>query len=321
MNRTTTFSVRAFALLCLILLCSMPLVAQVPYTPFPKDSLSWNIWGESYDYIDHPLSFSMSGQDITIENKTYTKVFGYGELITGIREENKRIYAHIPEYGELLLYDFNLDIGDTIFYNIGLFVKWGSGIGGYQPAEHYAVVVDKGTITLNNGSIRNIITLQIFSWTIRSIQWIEGIGATEMVGLLDPLVYDQALDGTQIWFICACESNSAAGCLLYLYTCGNHPGILAMGCPCNPNNNVFENEKNEIVLYPNPTMSELIIKSEGARVEKIEVFDVFGRKQTVRTEVFMYSEIKIDISYLVAGIYFVKIFTETGEVIKKVLKE
>jgi len=82
------------------------------------------------------------------------------------------------------------------------------------------------------------------------------------------------------------------------------------------NENKFEN----IIIYPNPTTRELRIESDEKRIENVEFFDVFGKK--VLDQNFLNSlEALIDISHLPAGFYFLKINTEAGEVIKKVLKE
>jgi hypothetical protein len=77
----------------------------------------------------------------------------------------------------------------------------------------------------------------------------------------------------------------------------------------------------EVQVYPNPTSEELRVTSYELRVTDIEVFDIYGRKQKAegrrqKAE----GEILLDISGLCAGIYFVKIRTDAGEVVKKVIK-
>jgi len=69
-------------------------------------------------------------------------------------------------------------------------------------------------------------------------------------------------------------------------------------------------------IYPNPTNGELKIESGELRIEDIVIYDVFGKMQKIEK-----SKNAIDISHLSTGIYFVKIRTEAGEVVKKVLKE
>jgi len=74
---------------------------------------------------------------------------------------------------------------------------------------------------------------------------------------------------------------------------------------------------NEITVFPNPTTGELRIESGELRVENVEIFDIHGRNL-----LFIISQEKaINISHFPAGIYFVKIQTESCEVVKKVLKE
>jgi hypothetical protein len=79
-----------------------------------------------------------------------------------------------------------------------------------------------------------------------------------------------------------------------------------------------------ILVYPNPTSGILnliqeTINNEQLTIENIEVLDVFGRKLISitlnRTE-----QTKIDISYLPADVYFLRIVTEKGSMMQKVIK-
>jgi len=85
-----------------------------------------------------------------------------------------------------------------------------------------------------------------------------------------------------------------------------------------------------ITLHPNPTTGELTITITGQvyndgelRVENIEIFDVFGKKLSSHhsSPLTPHSPLLINISHLNPGIYFVKITTDTGEVVKKVVKQ
>jgi len=71
-------------------------------------------------------------------------------------------------------------------------------------------------------------------------------------------------------------------------------------------------------IYPNPTRGELKIESGKLEIKDVVIFDVFGKIQRIGN---LKTENSIDISHLSAGIYFVKICTEVGEVVRKVLKE
>jgi len=76
-----------------------------------------------------------------------------------------------------------------------------------------------------------------------------------------------------------------------------------------------------IKLIPNPTTGELRIVSGELQVDKIDVLDIYGRNLLSNQIITKSSNHKIDISHLSAGIYFVRISTESGEVVRKVLKE
>ena len=84
---------------------------------------------------------------------------------------------------------------------------------------------------------------------------------------------------------------------------------------------ITETAMDKILVYPNPTNGELRIESGKLQIEKIEISDAFGKKQNVGISNILSVEIKIDITHLPVGVYFVKIFTEVGEVVRKVLKE
>ena len=83
---------------------------------------------------------------------------------------------------------------------------------------------------------------------------------------------------------------------------------------------VVEIATREISVFPNPTSHELRIKSGELKIEKVKIYDILGRNFISQSS-FQSQEITIDISQLPRGIYFVKIETELGEVVKKVIKE
>jgi len=97
---------------------------------------------------------------------------------------------------------------------------------------------------------------------------------------------------------------------------------------------IIEIVTEKINIYPNPTTGELKIENGNGKdarscvstIKNIEVFDIYGRKLNLSTCPLVHSFTRsltttIDISHLQSGIYFVKITTETGVVVKKVVKE
>jgi hypothetical protein len=72
----------------------------------------------------------------------------------------------------------------------------------------------------------------------------------------------------------------------------------------------------ELKIFPNPTNDELFIKSD-LQIEKVEVYSLLGSLLISENN---FKE-KISVSALPAGIYFLKVHTEKGLVVSKVVKE
>lgn len=82
-----------------------------------------------------------------------------------------------------------------------------------------------------------------------------------------------------------------------------------------------------IVVYPNPTTGELRITSNELQVTAIEIFDVYGRNVGIKFPSNVWDGwqpkpdgVVLNISHLSNGMYFIKIYTENGEVTKKIIK-
>ena len=96
---------------------------------------------------------------------------------------------------------------------------------------------------------------------------------------------------------------------------------------------IGEVQNNSIKIYPNPTMGILHVETRLiASVQNIEVFDVMGKHvQSLRFNVqdsglnfkpeTLNCETVIDISRFPAGIYFIRITTETDVIIQKIVKQ
>jgi len=85
-------------------------------------------------------------------------------------------------------------------------------------------------------------------------------------------------------------------------------------------NSVKQNHDNDnlITIYPNPTNGELRVTSYKLQVTNIEVYDIYGRKVLEPSLTVLQS---YDITVLQAGIYFLRIKTDAGEFVKKVIKQ
>ena len=83
--------------------------------------------------------------------------------------------------------------------------------------------------------------------------------------------------------------------------------------------NVNEIEDTQCRVYPNPVNDMLYIEV-ATEIEEIVVYDIYGRHQVTETASHQ-GNLAIDVSNLKAGIYFVKINTEEGNIVKRIIKD
>jgi len=83
---------------------------------------------------------------------------------------------------------------------------------------------------------------------------------------------------------------------------------------------INELDNNSFGLYPNPSSGYIIIESlMFDEINNVEIFDVTG-KSIKQVESTLANKLKVDISNLEKGIYFVKITTVNGIAFKQLLK-
>ena len=80
---------------------------------------------------------------------------------------------------------------------------------------------------------------------------------------------------------------------------------------------IEENKSQDINVYPNPVTDRLYIDAE---VEEVEVYDVYGRHQVTKTSSHQ-GDLSIDVSRLNSGVYFIRINTDSGDVVRRFVKK
>ena len=80
---------------------------------------------------------------------------------------------------------------------------------------------------------------------------------------------------------------------------------------------IEENNSQDINVYPNPVTDRLYIDAE---VEEVEVYDVYGRHQVAKTSSHQ-GDLSIDVSGLNSGVYFVRIKTDSGDMVRRFVKK
>jgi hypothetical protein len=294
-------------ILVVLILLGHNLIGQ-DYFPFPDTNSAWNTVGDN-DFTSDEWHFRYAVFGDTIINSTlYTKIYKmYDSTIlhpnstyfAAIREnENKQVFCLIPGFSESILYDFNLNVGDTIFYNIG---------GGLYHNEvdfwdenHYKIVSEKDSMLLLNNQYRR---KWVYEGTMGYQTWIEGIGSISWYGLFNPLITAMLLNGDGYQFACFKENDT----VLYLNN------MFCDQCFCQLYTGLEEqNIRNEksITLFPNPACDKITIQINETynSICKLEIFDLFGKKQIEKTISFN-NEIEIELENLKDGIYLIKIYS------------
>jgi hypothetical protein len=89
----------------------------------------------------------------------------------------------------------------------------------------------------------------------------------------------------------------------------------------------YKEDVPQLLLYPNPTSSAIVIKSSDLRIENIVLYDVAGKIQSSFTQKEITTEsqdnlYRLNISHLAKGTYFCQIKMANGQlVVKRVIKE
>ncbi|CAN5539339.1 hypothetical protein BH11BAC1_BH11BAC1_11290 [soil metagenome] len=260
------------------------------YHPFPTNSGCW-----SYQYYDdfHVATgmydgYSLFG-DTTIAGSNYKKMVGY-QTLTGyqsgaIRDSNKVIYYRPDTYSsEFILYNFNLNLGDTIIHPYG-----GAGC-----SNDTVIIQQVDSILLSEGYHKQFY-LSSFA------NWIEGVGS---ISYLPQPCNVLCASGNDLF---ECLHKDSAG----VYEYGNCFACMPVG--------VSElNNINDITISPNPITSQTTITfSETQMNTTIKITDLLGK--VIRTLMFTGRQLVIDKAEMKPGIYFVQTTDEQKQITNKII--
>ena len=264
------------------------LVAQ-DYYPFDTTLICWNELKESGDDLpDHRMieSYFISG-DTLITNYKFFKIYKIIDndsiYMGAFRESNKKIlyvgrdYFDFTSDTSVVLYDFTKNVDDTV----------------HTGSWHWAVICEIDSILIS-GIYRKRYTLNDNQY------WIEGIGSTN--GFFFPITEQP----TMYWhseLICFNRNNN----IIYL-----NPNFI--DCTTAKASSITDLEENDLIhIYPNPSnfKGEINIKSEGAHMNRILIFNALGYL-VESSNCISKRETKIDISDYLSGIYVIKII-DTNE--------
>ena len=316
--------------LVLMILCFSMLLKSENYHPFPTENAIWHALGFDFSKENDPNSKMYSHKyfvngDTIIENETWQKIYFTNNYlgnidfkiemnyVAAIREnQQKQILAKFPQLPEFVLYDFSLEIGDTIWYEYAAFTMLSSSYPIYFDMEddfyapHYKIVVDKDSILLKNGQYRNRLILHSFSGYgnlhIHN-HWIEGFGCTHWSGLFHPI--DIIRCGKCVGFTFACFMQDDE--VIYL----NNP--YCDDCLCETFTSIDHIDYSDelLTVYPNPSKGNLTIAiSESATGNLVlRISDISGKK-TFEQHLRNQQQINMNLSDYKSGFYIIQIWDE-----------
>ena len=100
-----------------------------------------------------------------------------------------------------------------------------------------------------------------------------------------------------------------------------NPNFLRYEINCNNENteNISDVEHTSLKIYPTPANERLYIETEF-KIEEISILDVYGRHQVAKV-LSRQDNTSVDLSELKSGVYVVKIYTDKGNFIKRIIKQ
>jgi hypothetical protein len=305
MSKTT----QLLLFLTLLSICS----SAQPYVSFPDSDATWRVSHEwdvmTYDYYSYSI-----GGDTTINGIQYKKlvslinnhVYDSNDSVIGaIREDSlKRIFFYgrltvqfenFDSVGEYLIYQFGLNIGDTI----PLFKL--------NPSSGPVVVQDIDSV-LVDGMYRKRYTLwnqnaeyEPLGWYGQT--WIEGIGSDW--GLLGPYAY--SFEGG--WNLYCFQQNGQ-----YIYPDSNCLSV-----------NIDDiGTSQEITLSPNPAQTHLTVqlKDTPLQLQSVSIYNITGHQINPATQNQQPQQAILSLENLSAGLYLCHIVLSNGSTItKKIIRQ
>lgn len=284
------------------------------YVPFPSSNTVWS------EHFRAPISTSLTSyyyrniladKDTIIGTNTYHQLFYsltdtiYNESYTvryngGIRESNQQVF-YLPKDSltEYLLYDFTVQVGDTLKYDYSVFSN------SYGLGEIDSLCVSKvDSVLIIDGTYRKRIYFTPIccpnSTPCLWASWIEGIGNN--MGLLCP-ISDLPTNGINYTLGCLNNNNE------YIY----YNNLFNTCYPDNVGVLEFSKQK-KITINPNPVLDFCKIQWDNNNVqfERIMISDIYGRIVFSEKTTDQKNEISIDCRNFGQGMYLVNLVDQFG---------
>lgn len=268
-----------------ILFLAVILISQYLFSQnFISENKLWNVKQQLFTWADTEI-IKLEG-DSTINDTIYKKVWKTNDSamnewyqIALIREESNKVYLKVPGWQEGLLYDFNLQEGDTV------------EVINYFCSEPISALVEEVNIIDVWGVQRKEWVLNIYEHQLQEV-WYEGIGS--LSGLVYPGV---ELCVTDPFFSLLCYHENEV--LLYRNEFNETCWVTSVG--------ITEEETTpQISIYPNPSEDYIYLVSQNDLKGEYYITDMYG-KIILKATTDQGNETKIDVSRLATGTYFIQL--------------
>ncbi len=272
-----------------------------PDTTYLTDNTIWTYGILNTDPIQQLgalYQYSIQG-DTVLDEITYRKVRSKDGYQWGIRESSKKIFARdlrYPNSTDLLLYDFNLGIGDEIEVDGSL---------GYSGFGLHVTQVD--SITLDNGERRKRIVVG-YNYT-----WIEGIGdIRSLFAPVEPIPTCISCPSTLSRLVCFKQQGS----IVY----SNQQYCQTDCCAFTDGSGMQTQILPDVDVFVIPEINELVVwmTKDETPVVFVRLIDSSG-KVVRATPVDGQNKLSLNIAGIQKGIYLVEINTIRSRMVKKIV--
>lgn len=281
------------------------------YVTFPTQN---TVWAEYFYAGEIALAnvyhyFALKENDTIINGSEYHKLycsfdttFTENELCGGLREENKRIYYYsinnlnkeiinspIPANYEVLLYDFNLQPGDTITNEI-------------FRLRHIdkLIVANLDSIFIENKYRKRYSFKTEYGSLIQMEHWVEGIGCLR--GLLSDIGAIPTSDWNS-WLICMISEDNVFYHDPQFIDCYNSNQTSVQ---------ILVNQS-DIRIFPNPAKSNCQVEFRNHNYNKLITYSTEGQ-QLREYNISGFETISIERENLPTGTYILSFYDEAGNI-------
>ena len=272
-----------------------------------------NVTADIISYIDMPnvRVFATVNEKTTVENKVEGSLPEFHHVLMNMLSGAEGIEADF-EVGQYQRYEFTLDMTTTNMEEIND-LEVAVWIQNYESKEiHNSRFLQEYTAhfyPVQNLNVKD----KTISWNAPE----QGNPTGYNVYVNDKLVADNIAE-TYCTFNSAKDKNIIE--VFALYNEKSSVGVsLFSETETNDTTSIVENTTS-LNIYPNPANDRIFIEAE-TEIEDVVLYDIYGRVQNLRNSETQKLRNSIDVSSLKSGIYFVKINTEKGNIVKRIIKD